>query len=238
MPWNFSKPYEDSLKIVWMLYPFLAVGCCTSSLAGSVFINDWSISCTNSRYRDCQTLCLQPARCGTYIRQTELALFERYLWDAGIWHAGKLKKLWQWTIWTFTMWQWIIWTFMMISLVYWVLGCSALYVGLSVADTSYSYNEWKRNCCLRGSLGVCGAQVVRKWGSLSGRWISSGNVRRGLGFLLLAWDLTAVLGIVIGMRIWAVLLCVSRHVPLQACLELSESASRQAFWWPFGAASS
>lgn len=37
-------------------------------------------------------------------------------------------------------------------------------------------------------------------------------------------------------EVCSVLLGVSRHVPLQACLELSESASHQAFWWPFGGA--
>lgn len=37
----------------------------------------------------------------------------------------------------------------------------------------------------------------------------------------------AVLGILIGQRIWAVLRCASRLVSLQACLQLSESASRR-----------
>lgn len=102
----------------------LAAGCCTSSLAGSVFIHDWSVPRTNSGHWDCQALRLQPAWRGTDPGQAELALLERHLRDSGIWHAGELQQS---TVSSSVMWQRLIGASVVVSLVYWMLGCCAFY---------------------------------------------------------------------------------------------------------------
>ena len=85
-------PHLSSLTIkpLWSLV--LSPECNPSAAVGSVPLYDGPGEGPDGGYRDCQTLCLQPARGCAHSGTTELALPQGHVWNPRYWCAGRQRK--------------------------------------------------------------------------------------------------------------------------------------------------